>query len=85
MFLGVGASALGNFSWAFALSRIDVSRAASALYTGPLVTIAVGYVWLGEVPPIASVVGGLIAIVGVIVTNTRGRVPAKQGTAPAHD
>ena len=49
-FLGLGASALGFFTWGHALSRLEVHRAASCLYAVPVVAIAVAWLWLGEVP-----------------------------------
>lgn len=70
LFLAFRASALGFFVWAFATARLEISRAASALYCVPAVAILVGWLWLDELPPIAAVIGGVVAISGVILTNT---------------
>lgn len=42
--LGVGASAVGFNAWAFALTRLPVSTASSALYSVPVVAILVAMV-----------------------------------------
>jgi drug/metabolite transporter (DMT)-like permease len=78
-FLAFGASALGFFAWAFATARLQVSRAASALYAVPVVAILVAWVWLDQLPAIFAVAGGFIAIVGVGLTNT-GRIQPPAGT-----
>lgn len=65
--LGVGASAVGFLAWAFALARLPVSTASSALYAVPVVAIGVAFVWLGELPSAASVIGGAIALAGVVL------------------
>jgi drug/metabolite transporter (DMT)-like permease len=72
-FLGLGASALGFFAWAYANARVDVSRAASWLYLVPAVAIFVAWIWLGELPTLTTLIGGLIAISGVLVTNSARR------------
>ena len=64
-FLGLGASALGFFTWGHALSRLEVHRAASCLYAVPVVAIAVAWLWLGEVPSALSMLGGAVALAGV--------------------
>jgi drug/metabolite transporter (DMT)-like permease len=68
-FLGLGASALGFFTWAHALGHLEVHRAASCLYAVPVVAIAVAWLWLGEVPSALSIAGGAIALAGVAITN----------------
>jgi drug/metabolite transporter (DMT)-like permease len=68
-FLGLGASALGFLTWAHALTRLEVHRAASCLYAVPVVAILVAWLWRGEVPSGLSVLGGVVALMGVAVTN----------------
>ena len=71
-FLGVGASAVGFVTWAYASARVDVSVAAATLYAVPVVAFTAGWVWLGERPAAMAVVGGAIALAGVALTATRG-------------
>jgi drug/metabolite transporter (DMT)-like permease len=69
LFLGIGASAMGFFAWAYASSVLEVSRAAPFLYLVPGVAIVVAWLWLGEIPRPASLIGGVIALTGVVLTN----------------
>jgi drug/metabolite transporter (DMT)-like permease len=74
MYLGVGASALGFVSWAYASARVPVSFAASTLYAVPVVAAVVAWLWLGETPAPAAVAGGAVALAGVALTAaSRGR------------
>lgn len=72
-FLALGASALGFFSWAHASARLQVSHAASGLYAVPAVAILVGWIWLNELPSAIALIGGAVAISGVLLTNTGRR------------
>jgi drug/metabolite transporter (DMT)-like permease len=46
---------------------------ASFLYLPPVLTILIAWVWIGELPTVLTVVGGVVAVLGVFVVNTRGR------------
>jgi len=74
VFLGLGASAIGFVTWAYACAWIDVSVAAATLYSVPVVAFTVAWVWLGEEPAPMALVGGAIALVGVALV-TRGARP----------
>jgi terminal-alkyne amino-acid exporter len=85
-FLAFGASALGFLTWAYAVSRIDVTAAASTLYAVPPVAALVGWVALGEVPSALTALGGAIALTGVAVTarsrtHAAGRARGARGAA----
>ncbi len=54
-----------------ALSRLPASRATNFLFCVPPVATLIGYVWLGEVPTLVSVLGGLLALGGVIIVNLK--------------
>jgi drug/metabolite transporter (DMT)-like permease len=73
-FLGIGASAVGFVTWAYACARVDVSVAAATLYAVPVVAFSAGWLWLGERPAAMAVVGGAIALAGVaLVARSGGR------------
>lgn len=75
VFLAVGPAALAYVVWAYALARFPVGRAATFLYLVSPTSLLVAYVWLGEVPTIATLIGGVFALVGVAIVNTLGRGP----------
>jgi drug/metabolite transporter (DMT)-like permease len=69
VFLGVAPSAVGNAAWAYAMARMDVGRATTALYLVPAVAIVIGLVWLGQVPSPLELAGGVVALAGVVLAN----------------
>jgi drug/metabolite transporter (DMT)-like permease len=71
-FLGIVPSALGYVTWSFALARAPVAQTTSALYLVPVVALAVSWIWLGERPAVLAVLGGAVAISGVIVVRRGG-------------
>jgi drug/metabolite transporter (DMT)-like permease len=77
LFLGIVPSAVGFVTWAHAVGRVDMSVAATSLYLVPVVAIALAFAWLGEVPGAVELVGGAIAVGGVVLANrVRRRPPA---------
>ena len=66
VYLGVAPGALAYVGWTFALSRMGVTRMSSFLYLIPVIAMVIGYLWLGEVPTSLSLLGGPIALAGVI-------------------
>lgn len=73
VYLGVFPAALANVAWAFVLSRMAASRAASYLYLAPGCAFVIGWLWLGVLPTFGAIVGGAIALAGVIVVNIWGK------------
>ena len=71
IYLGTIPSLVAYGSWAVALSRLPASRATNFLFCVPPVASLIGYVWLGEVPTVVGVVGGLLALGGVAVVNLK--------------
>lgn len=74
VYLGVFPGALAYLTWTYALSRAPASKVTSFLYINPLIAALIAYFWLGEVPTWLTVVGGVVALVGVVVVGTLGKV-----------
>jgi drug/metabolite transporter (DMT)-like permease len=68
--LGVVSSAIGYVSWSFALGRASIGTTTSVLYLVPVVALAMGWLFLGERPSAIALVGGGIAIGGVVLART---------------
>ncbi len=50
-----------------------MATSTSLLYLVPSVTVLIAYFWLGELPVVAELIGGVIVVLGV-VTISRGDV-----------
>ena len=68
VYIGI-ASLVANLCWSKALSRIKASRAAIFLYTVPVMTIIIGFMWLRELPSLISCLGGAIILGGIMISN----------------
>lgn len=71
IYLGIIPSFIAYGSWAVALSRLPASRASNYLYCVPPVATLIGFVWLAEVPGLLGIIGGLLALGGVVIVNLR--------------
>ncbi|KHG65039.1 membrane protein [Thermus sp. 2.9] len=71
LYLGVFPGALAYLTWTYALSRTPASRLSSFLYLSPLLALLIAYLWLGEVPSPLSILGGGLALAGVLLVNVK--------------
>jgi drug/metabolite transporter (DMT)-like permease len=65
VYLGLGPTALGFATYAFALRRTTAGRLAALGYLIPIVAIALGWALLGETPPALAAGGGALCVGGV--------------------
>jgi drug/metabolite transporter (DMT)-like permease len=71
VYLGIFPTVIAYVALAYAFSRLPASRAVSFLYAIPVLAFVVAWVWLGETPTWLSVLGGTIALCGVVIVNAR--------------
>jgi drug/metabolite transporter (DMT)-like permease len=69
-YIGI-ATVIAHICWSNVLSKIDASKAAIYLYTVPVMTIVIGFLWLRELPSPISCIGGAIILGGVILSNSK--------------
>lgn len=71
VYLGIVPSLVAYGTWAVVLSRLPASRASNFMYCVPPVATAMGFLWLGEVPGMVGILGGALALGGVIMVNLK--------------
>ena len=71
VYLGVGPTALGFVTWAYALRHTTAGRLASLAYLIPVVAILLGWALLGEAPPGLAALGGALCLAGVVLARRR--------------
>lgn len=69
IYLGIFPTAIAYVAWSYALAAIPVSRCVTFLYFMPVIATFLGWLCLGEIPVLLSLVGGVVALFGVWVAN----------------
>lgn len=78
VYMGIFPGAIAYVLWSYALARMSASVVSAFLYFQPVNAAVIAWVWLGEIPTLITVVGGTVAIVGVVIVNTLGLPGAKE-------
>ncbi len=78
LFLGIFPGAISYVLWSYALSRMPASSLAVFLNFQPVNAAIIAWIWLGEVPTTLTVVGGAIAIAGVILVQVKGQADRRE-------
>jgi drug/metabolite transporter (DMT)-like permease len=71
IYLGIFPAAFAYVGWAYILSHMSVSRAMSFLYLIPGIALCIAWFWLGEIPSLLSIAGGILALTGVIIAGRK--------------
>jgi drug/metabolite transporter (DMT)-like permease len=73
LYVGIFPAAIAYVTWSTALSMSNASSVSSMIYLEPAIAIAVAWVWLHELPTALSLIGGVVAIAGVLIVNVLSR------------
>ncbi len=81
VYLGVVPSAIGFLTWTYAVARTSLARATVSLYLVPVAAVLLAWLWLGERPGALALVGGALAVLGVVLVRAV-RPSEDQGPGP---
>jgi drug/metabolite transporter (DMT)-like permease len=77
VYLGLAPTAIGFLTWAYALSHTSAGRMGSTTYLVPPVALLLGWIVLGEVPPLLALPGGILCLAGVALARWQPRRRAR--------
>ena len=70
IYLGIFPAALAYFLWGYALAKVEKTvYVTSFLYLTPFLASVMAFFWLGERIPALAFLGGLVVVVGMVITN----------------
>ncbi|HEX3196819.1 MAG TPA: DMT family transporter [Propionibacteriaceae bacterium] len=78
VYLGIVPTALAFSTWAYALSHTSAGKLGVTTFAVPPITILLGWLLLGEVPPVLAIVGGALSLVGVAIARRRAIRPSRR-------
>ncbi len=71
VYLGLGPTALGFATWAYALRHSSAGRLAALAYLIPVVAIVLSWALLGQTPSWLAAAGGALCLIGVVLARRR--------------
>lgn len=81
MFLGLVSASLGYATWSYAIGHFGPASAANFLYLVPPIAITLAWALSGITPDILTLLGGVVAITGVVMLRLSMARAARKATA----
>ncbi|MEC1751687.1 DMT family transporter [Bacillus mojavensis] len=72
VYLGLFPTVIPYFALAYVTSIVGPSEATISLYVTPALTLVISWVWIGEMPALISLLGGIVTVCGVCFTYIKG-------------
>jgi drug/metabolite transporter (DMT)-like permease len=73
VFLAIGPGIVGQSCWTYVLKTFGAARAGPFLYLIPPSSVVLAWLILGEIPQVRTILGGALALTGVVLVNSRSR------------
>ncbi|TDB84160.1 DMT family transporter [Actinomadura sp. KC216] len=88
IYLGVFPTAIAFTTWGYALARTSAGKMGATTYAAPALVVFMSWLFLGEVPGLITLAGGLLCLAGVAVSRSTRRlrrvpVPPEPTAVPA--
>lgn len=71
LYLGIFSTVLAYLALAYVTSKVGAAEATSSLYLTPALALFIAWIWLGEVPALLTIAGGLVTLGGVLLATVR--------------
>ncbi|PAO68456.1 DMT family transporter [Bacillus sp. X2(2017)] len=68
VYLGLLPTVVPYFALAYVTSLVGASEATLSLYVTPALTLIISWIWIGEIPTLISLLGGVVTVGGVCFT-----------------
>lgn len=81
--LALSSSVLGYFLWAYLLTHLPAGKTSSFLYFNPVLVVLISWLWIGTVPDISTVIGGVVTMTGIAIVNIRRTKKTGEPVIPA--
>lgn len=65
VYLGVFPAAVAYLTWSYVLGAWTASSASATLFAVPVLSTVIAWVWLGEIPTLLTLVGGMLSLTGL--------------------
>lgn len=76
IYLGIFPAAFAFFLWGYAILKAEKTvHVTNFLYLSPFFTLIIAFLWLGEVIPLLALVGGIVVILGMVITRIKRKTP----------
>lgn len=83
IYVALGAGVIGYACMAIVNSRLPASVAAVLMAGLPPVALVTAWIWIGDVPALVSILGGLMSLAGMLLVTLRGAIAPEPETEPA--
>ncbi|MED4568702.1 EamA family transporter [Brevibacillus agri] len=71
VYLGIFPSVVAYLALAYVTSVVGTSEATSSLYMTPVLAFLIAWAWLGEVPTLVTLAGGVVTLGGVLLATMK--------------
>lgn len=73
VYLGIFPTVIPYFTLAYIISRTGASEGTSSLFLTPVFAFLIAWIWLGEIPTVYTIIGGVLTLLGVSIANMKSK------------